>query len=89
MSLTDILVMLLSFVLGIVAAAFMFLRGILAPPRKSEADKAIEKLKVRIEAAKAERDAAAAVRAAEIKEQVAAEKKLDPVDVANDIITRN
>lgn len=89
MTIGDILIMLVSFVLGIVAAVFMFIRGIILRPQRSDADKVAEKLKARIEAAKAERAAAEALKVGEIKAAVEAEKKADPVDIANDIIRRS
>lgn len=89
MGIGDILTMLVAFVLGVLAAAFMFLRGLIAPPRKSESREAVEKLKASIDAAKAERAAVEAAKVEEVREAVEAEKKLDPVALANDIIRRS
>lgn len=61
MSILDVFAMLISFVLGVLAATVMFVRGLLFPPRKSETDKVVERIKNRIDAQKKARESSRAV----------------------------
>jgi hypothetical protein len=76
----------LSFVLGAVGLAWAFLRGLLVPPRKSEAREVAERMKETVREAHEQRVKEVEQKLEQIRAEREEQKAADPVELGNELL---